>query len=698
MSYVSYAKSNGIAVARIDNPPINALSIGVRRGLMDAIERAQAEDDVKALVIACTGRTFVAGADISEFGKPYEEPSLYKILDALGTSSKPSIAAIHGMALGGGLELALSCTWRIAQLNAQIGQPEVKLGLMPGGYGTQWWLRLAGPQVALNVTTSGNPASAERAHEWGVIDYLVTDHSVDLISAATDFAQDLISKGALARDLSAIKGPVKDVDLSVFEAYRQKNQKKWRGLVAPQKIVEVLEASCALTFEEGCALEKKAFQECEHSPESASLRHLFFAEREAGKVLGTHNATTLDIKSVAVIGAGTMGQGIAQACASAGMSVVLVDRTYEALERAIVAIQGNYDTSVARGSMARAKADRAFNLLSISSDLVAVSKCDLIIEAVFEDLRVKQSVFKDLDAVAKPEAILATNTSTLDIDLVANFTRRPQKVVGMHFFSPAHVMKLVEVIKGSKTSDEVSATILKVTKALGKIAVFAGNEEGFIGNRILGAYGREADYLLEEGATPWQIDRALNQFGFPMGLFAMRDMAGLDVIWRIRQEREQKGMRPAYERYSVLADRICEQGRFGQKTGSGYYKYEGRTATPCPEIEALIVQVSADAGIERREISDESIVQRIMCAMVNEGARIIDSRTALRAGDIDIVYTNGYGFPSYRGGPMFWALQTGLQKVYEQIQEYHRLYGDTWRPAQSLAEAAKANQWPVYQA
>ncbi|KVF79260.1 3-hydroxyacyl-CoA dehydrogenase [Burkholderia sp. FL-7-2-10-S1-D7] len=698
MSYVTYSKSNGIAVATIDNPPINALSIGVRRDLLDAIERAQVEDDVQALIIACAGRTFVAGADISEFGKPYEEPSLYKILDALGKRSKPTIAAIHGTALGGGLELALSCTWRVARSNAQIGQPEVKLGLMPGGYGTQWWLRLAGPQVALDVSTSGNPVSVEQAHEWGVIDHLVTDPSVDLVSAAIAFAQDLINQGTLARDLSAIKGPVKDVDLAVFDAYRQKNQKKWHGLVAPQKIVDVLEASCALTFDEGCALEQKAFQACEHSPESAALRHLFFAEREASKIPGTDNTTLLDIKSVAVIGAGTMGQGIAQACASAGMSVVLVDHTYEALERAIVAIQGNYETSVARGSMARARADRAFNLISISCDLVAVSKSDLIIEAVFEDLHLKQSVFRDLDAVAKPEAILATNTSTLDIDLIANVTRRPQQVVGMHFFSPAHVMKLVEVIMGSHTSNEVSATILTVTKALRKIAVFAGNEAGFIGNRILGAYGREADYLLEEGATPWQIDRVLNQFGFPMGLFAMRDMAGLDVIWRIRQERERNGTRPDYERYSVLADRICELGRFGQKTGCGYYRYEGRTAIPCPEIEALLVQVSADAGIERSEISDEEIVQRIMCVMVNEGARILDSRTARRAGDIDIVYTNGYGFPSYRGGPMFWAQQTGLQKVYEKIQDYNQRYGDTWRPAQSLAEAAKTNQWPVYQA
>ncbi|TDN61957.1 3-hydroxyacyl-CoA dehydrogenase NAD-binding domain-containing protein [Paraburkholderia sp. BL10I2N1] len=684
MDFVTYSNQDDIAIATVSNPPVNALGLGVRRGLMDAIARAAADPNVKALIIVGGGKTFVAGADINDFGKPYVEPSLYRIIDALTACRKPVIAAIHGTALGGGLELALSCHWRVAVASAKVGQPEVKLGLMPGGHGTQWWLRLAGPEAALEITTSGHPVGAPAAEDLGIIDRIVDG---DLVSGAVAFAKELIASGRGKRDITALSERLRHVDSALFDGFRKKNQRKWRGLLAPWKIVDCLEASCKLTFEEGAELEKAAFQECEHSPQSKALIHLFFAEREAARILAlATDVQPMTIASVAVIGAGTMGGGIAMSFAGAGLDVILVDRSEEALSRGFETIRKNYTTSVSRGSITQASADRALARIGTTSNYADIGQADLIIEAVFEDIGIKKEVFRQLDAVARAGAILATNTSTLDIDQIAAATARPERVIGMHFFSPANVMKLVEIVRGAHTSDAVIATAMAMAKKLGKIPVLAGNAEGFIGNRILAAYGREADFLLEEGATPWQIDRVLQDFGFPMGLFAMRDMAGLDVIWRIRQQ--QATRRTPGERYSPIADQICERGWFGQKTGRGYYRYQGREAIPDPEIEALIEAASGQLGIIRAEIPDDEVLRRLLCAMVNEGAHILDAGVAQRASDIDVVYAYGYGFPTYRGGPMFWAQQTGLDRICEAVRTYHRIHGDSWQPAASLARSA----------
>jgi len=691
MDIVTYTRQDDVAIATVNNPPVNALSLEVRQGLMAAIERAASDPQIRALIVIGGGKTFVAGADIKDFGKPYVEPSLYTIIDALTACPKPVIAAIHGSALGGGLELALSCHWRVAVASAIVGQPEVKLGLMPGGHGTQWWLRLAGPEAALEVATSGNPISAPAAQGLRIIDQIVDD---DLLAGALAFAHELLASGRGKRDIAALSEHLQHVAPAVFDEFRKKNQRKWRGLLAPWKIVDCLEASCKLTFAEGAALEKTAFLECEHSPQSKALIHLFFAEREAGKVIGLpRDAQPVPIGSVAVIGAGTMGAGIAMALAGAGLPVTLLDLSPEALARGLETIRKNYATSVSRGSTTQAAADRARALITTTSRYADLGDVDLVIEAVFEDMGIKQDVFRELDAVAKPGAILATNTSTLDIDQIAAATSRPDHVIGMHFFSPANIMKLLEIVRGTATADAVIATAMAMARKLGKVAVLAGNEEGFIGNRILGAYGREADFLVEEGATPWQIDRVLQDFGFPMGLFAMRDMAGLDVIWRIRQQ--QAARRAPDERYSPIADRICERGWFGQKTGRGYYRYQGRDAIPDPEVETLIESVSSELGIRRQPIADDEVLRRILCAMVNEGARILDAGIAQRASDIDVVYVHGYGFPSYRGGPMFWAQQTGLGKIYDAVATYHRMHGDAWQPAASLAAAASGeNRWP----
>jgi 3-hydroxyacyl-CoA dehydrogenase len=682
MTQVSYTRHGDIAVATVNNPPVNALSLSVRQGLMRAIEASRADAGVRALVIIGSGTTFVAGADINDFGKPYEEPSLYAIIDALMASENPVIAAIHGSAFGGGLELALACQWRIASPDAQIGQPEVKLGLMPGGGGTQWWPRLAGPAVALEVTTSGNPVAARQAHDWGVIDRLAEGK---LLEDALMMAQDVISGALPARRLTESTDKFRDVDPALFDEFRKKNARKWKDQLAPWKIVDCVEAACRLNFDEGFRMEKESFRECEHSYQSRSLIHLFFAERAAGK-LPDVTAAPAPVASVGVIGAGTMGGGIAMCFANAGLPVTLLDTSAEALAHGMKTIAGNYATSVSRGSLSQARADAALARIRATTNDDALADADLIVEAVFEDMEIKQAVFRRLGAVAKPDAILATNTSTLDVDAIAGATSRPERVLGLHFFSPANVMRLLEVVRGPRTSAETLATTMAVARALRKIAVVSGNAYGFIGNRILGAYGREADFLLEEGATPWQIDRVLTGFGFPMGLFAMRDMAGLDVIWRIRQQ--ENLTRPAHLRYSPIADRICEMGRFGQKTGRGYYLYDGRNPTPDPDIERLIVGISAELGIARREIPDAEILQRLMCAMVNEGARILEEGVALRAGDIDVVYVNGYGFPATRGGPMEWAREAGLASIRDAIAAYHRQHGEYWTPSPLVARAA----------
>jgi 3-hydroxyacyl-CoA dehydrogenase len=655
MSRVSYALHGRVAVAAVENPPVNALSHAVRSGLMDAVARCVADPQAQALVIIGGGGTFIAGADINDFGKPYVEPTLYDIMDALLSCPKPVVAAIHGTAFGGGLELALSCHWRVAVRSAQVGQPEVKLGLMPGGGGTQWWTRLAGPEVALAVCTSGDPVSAEQAFEWKVIDRIVDG---DLLDGALHFAAEVASGALPPRRLRESSDKIRDLDPALFADFRSKHQRKWKGLVAPWKIVDCIEAACRLEFAQGAALERQAFQECERSFQSRALIHLFFAERAAGKVEDVSSAPAAPIRSAAIVGAGTMGGGIAMCFANAGIPVTLLDTSPDALSRGLATIRANYATSVARGSMTRTDADRALACIRTTGRDADLGDADVVVEAVFEDLALKKDVFRRLDAVAKPGALLATNTSTLDVDAIAAATSRPESVVGLHFFSPANVMRLLEIVRGARSSPAAIATALGLARTLRKTAVVARNAEGFIGNRILDAYGTEADFLLEEGATPWQVDRVLVEFGFPMGLFAMRDMAGLDVFWRIRQQ--QKTTRPRPARTSPIADRIYENGRLGQKTGRGYYVYRGREAIPDPDIESLIAGVSAELGFERKPIADEDILHRLLSAMASEGARLLQEGVAQRASDIDVVYANGYGFPRYRGGPMWWAQEAGL--------------------------------------
>jgi 3-hydroxyacyl-CoA dehydrogenase len=654
MDEFTYSRAGNIAVATVASPPINALTLNVRKGLLDALERAATDPDIVALVVIGGGKTFVSGADIRDFGKPYVEPTLYTVIDALAASAKPVIAAIHGHALGGGLELAFSCHSRVAIASAKVGQPEVKLGLMPGGRGTQWWTRLAGPRAALDVCTGGNPVGAVKAHELGVIDRIIEG---DLLAGALIFAREVAAGDMPNRHLAEETDKTRAVDPQLFADFRKKNARKWRGLVAPWRIVDCIEAACNLGFSEGCALEKAAFAECERSPQSKALIHLFFAEREVGKIAGAADeAKPREVRSVAVIGAGTMGCGIAMAFANAAKPVTLVEVSDEALARGLGMIQENYATSVSRGSITQLSADSALALIHGSTRYEDIAPADLMIEAVFEDMAIKQAVFRRIAAVAKLDALLATNTSMLDIDQIAAVVPQPERVLGLHFFSPANVMKLIEVVRGARTSAQSLATALGVARTLRKIAVVAGNAEGFIGNRIMAAYGREADILLEQGATPWQIDRVLLDFGCAMGLYAVRDLAGLDVIWRVRQ------MQAVRHPTDLIADRIHALGRYGQKTAAGYYLYDGRTARPDSLIEALIAAVAIEHGIARRKIDDAEILERILGAMAAEGEKLLAEGIAQRAGDIDIVYVHGYGFPAWHGGPMFRAQQQTNQE------------------------------------
>jgi 3-hydroxyacyl-CoA dehydrogenase len=693
MSSVDYRREGDIAVLIVNNPPVNALSMAIRSGLLELVKRTDEDPQVKAVVLIGADKTFVAGADIREFGKPLDGPTGRASMEAVEASKKPFVAALHGTALGGGLELALVAHYRVALPSAKLGLPEVNIGVIPGAGGTQRLPRLVGVEAALDLITNGKQIDASTALQLGVVDALVEGTTFeDLLSGAVAFARRIIAEDRPLKRVRDSNDKIGNVDPAVFKKYRESNAKKWKGLLAPWLIVDCIEAACTQPWEQAYALEDRCFHEAKQSPQRAALSHIFFAEREAAKIPGLPaGITPQPVKSVAIVGAGTMGGGIAMAFANSGIPVVQLETTQENLDRGRGIIRKNYDTSVARGSMAQAKADEAFGRIGGTLKYEDLRDCDIVIEAVFESLDVKKEVFGKLDAVMKPDAILATNTSTLDIDLIAAATKRPEAVVGTHFFSPANVMKLLECVRGAKSAPQTLATAMGLAKQVGKIAVLAGNCDGFIGNRILAAYGRQADFLLEEGATPWQIDKALQAFGLPMGLFLMRDMAGLDVGWRIRQYREK--FRDPSQRYSPIADRICELGRFGQKTGAGYYKYSGRDATPDPEIEQLIMQASKELGIARKPISDDEIVDRIIISMVNEGAWIVGEGYAARASDIDVTYLYGYGFPRWQGGPMFWAERQGLARIHDKVCRYNEEQRQFWKPAPLLEKAAKLGSW-----
>jgi len=684
---VNYRLDGEIAVLTISSPPVNALSLAVRAGLLQDLQRAAQDPAVTALVVSGSGGMFSGGADITEIasGAALTAPMISDVQAQIEASSKPIVAAITGSALGGGFELTLTCHARTADPKAKVGLPEVKLGLMPGAGGTVRFTRLAGPAAALEAITSGAQIPAARALELGLVDVV----EADALGAALALARRLVAEKQPLRVASELTERIRDVNPALFADFRRKLEGKARGQLAPFRIVDSIEAACGKPPDEALRLERQYFMECRDSAQRRALVHVFFAEREARRIPGlTTEFEPLPIHCAAVIGAGTMGGGIAMNFANAGIPVTLLDLSAEALERGLAVIARNYATSVARGSLTQARADQAVSLVRGATSYEALKDADIVIEAVFEDMQVKREVFGRLDKVAAPHAILATNTSTLDIDAIAAATSRPQQVVGTHFFSPANVMKLLENVRGAKSSAQTLATVMALGKTLGKVAVLAGNCDGFIGNRMLGFYGLEAEFLLEEGATPQQIDRVMEGFGFAMGPLAVRDLAGNDIGFMIRKGRKL----PADERYSPILERLVSLGRLGQKTGKGFYRYEGRTRIVEPEVTALIEAVSRDLGITRREIPDAEILGRLLHPLVNEGARIVEEGIAARASDIDVVYVNGYGFPAWRGGPMYWAEQTGLQAVVETMRRLTPTHGARWAPAPLLERLARSGQ------
>ncbi len=688
---VTYETRDGVAVLTLHNPPVNGLGLATRRGLLESLARALDDAGVKAIVVTGGTRAFSGGADIREFNTPQamQEPSLPTVIAAFERSPKPCVAAIEGMALGGGLELALGMHFRIADTRAQIGLPEVKLGILPGAGGTQRFPRAVGLETALNMIVSGALVPAGKLAGTKLFDRVVDG---DALAAALAFAADAATSGqALPRVRDwAIDHPNAEGFLGFA---RTAVAAASANYPAPLKCVDALEAAVTKTFDQGLAVEREAFTALVQTPESKALRHGFFGERNAGKIDDIGAGVPLrEIRRVGVIGAGTMGGGITMNFLNAGLPVTLLETKQEALDRGLATIRKNYENSAKKGKLTAEQVEQRMGLVTPTLSYADLADADLVIEAVFEEYGVKESVFTQLDAVAKPGAILASNTSTLDVDRIAAFTGRPQDVLGMHFFSPANVMKLLEVVRGKATGKEVLATVMALAKKIGKTAVVSGVCDGFIGNRMIEQYSRQAGFLLDEGALPQQVDRAMEKFGFAMGPFRMGDLAGNDIGWAIRKRRRVE--RPSFS-YSGTADLVCELGRFGQKTGAGWYDYKAgdRSAYPSPVVNALIEKHSKDIGITRRAISDEEIVERLLFALANEGAHILEEGIAAKASDIDIVYLAGYGFPLWRGGPMFHADSVGLYNVLAAMRRFAKgTYGEAWVPAPRLVRLAEAGE------
>jgi len=692
---VYFERRGEVAVLQIDNPPVNGLNLAMRRGIVAGLQRARNDPKVKVVVITGTDKVFSGGADIREFNTPaaVTEPHLLQVLDAVESSSKPVIAAINGVCMGGGLELSLACHYRIATPSATMGLPEVKIGLLPGAGGTQRLPRAVGAELALQMIVSGDPIGAETALKAVLIDRIVP---ADTFQGVLDFAQELVGRRTHPRLRAARALLPRGVDAdSFFRAARARVARQARGQVSPLKCVDAVEAAVLRPFEEGVQIERAMFLELVASEQSKALRHAFFAERAAAKIAGLPEDTpTRRIARAAVIGFGTMGGGIAMSFANAGIPVTVLEMTQEALDKGLALCRRNWEASAQKGKMAPQQVEQRMALLAPTLRYEDLGSADIVIEAVFEDLAVKQKVFRELDRVAKAGAILATNTSTLDINQVAAVSRRPADVLGTHFFSPANVMRLLEVVRGAATAPDVLATVMKLARPLKKVAVVSGVCDGFIGNRMLEHYVRQSLFLLEEGASPQQVDKALTDFGMAMGIFAVGDLAGLDIGYAIRQRRYRE--KPDV-RYPRIADRVVELGRLGQKTGRGWYRYEAGNRTPQvdPEVELLIDAYRKELGITPRAISDEEIVQRCIFALVNEGARILAEGIAQRASDIDVVYLTGYGFPAWRGGPMYFAESFGLAKVVEAIRRFAALPGADaafWQPAPLLAQCAASGR------
>ena len=688
---VTLTQQEDIAVITLDNPPVNSLSFEVRDALKHKLDQVRQDATYKALVIIGAGRMFSSGADISEFNQspPPDTPNLPRVIDDLENSLKPVVAAIHGVAAGGGLELALGCHYRIASPTTRLGLPEVTLGFVPGAGGTQRLPRLVGLERALDMIVSGRLVPAHEALASGLIDEITEDN---LGVAAVTFAQKLIGKTNAVRrtrDLDAHLGLKKDHS-SVIADFRTRMARKARGFEAPYACVECIEAAVTLPFSDGLQKERQIFQKLVTSDQAKAQRHVFFAERRAKKIKDVPKDTpTTVIESAAVIGCGTMGAGIAMTLANAGIPVSVLETSQQSLRKGLDAIHHTYSATLSKGRLSQTGLDERMARIKPTLHYDDVRDVDIVIEAVYENLEAKRQVFQTLDRACKPETILATNTSTLNINDLAAVTKRPNKVIGTHFFSPANVMRLMENVRGTETSRETIATVMQLSKRLGKVGVLVGVCDGFVGNRMLYAYRRQADFLLEEGALPVQIDKAIYDFGMPMGPFQMADLAGLDIGWQIRKH--QAANRPAHLRYSPIADRICELGRFGQKTKAGWYRYEPASRTPIvdPIIDTLISDVSAELGIVRRSIDDTTIISRCFYPLINEGAKILAEGVALRPSDIDVVWIYGYGFPAYLGGPMFWADRLGLAAVYDTMKHLHEEHGEWLEPAPLLQQLAQ---------
>ena len=683
---VSYTATGRIGNIVIDSPPVNALSQDVRQGIVECLKVAEA-DDTEVVILRCEGRTFIAGADITEFGKPPQAPTLATVLAALESHPKPVVAAIHGTALGGGLELALCCDYRLAGSTAKVGLPEVNLGLLPGAGGTQRLPRLTGLRTAIDMITGGRPLGADDAHRAGIVDAVSGDN---LVQAAKDFADELLGRGAGKRLTRGIPFHPDDDDTALLSGARDTIAKRLKGQTAPQRILDCLSAAGTVPFEEGLKVERRAFEACMADPQSSALRHQFFAERAAAKIQGMAPGTeTQPVKRVGIIGAGTMGGGIAMCFAQAGFQVTLVDQDQEGIDRGLGTIHKNYDISVQRGRLSSDQVTGYLSNLEATTDWQALKGVDLVIEAVFENLELKQEVFRQLDEICDAHTILASNTSYQSIDALAAVTGRPERVVGMHFFSPANVMRLLEVVRGGASDDATLTTAMAVGKQIGKVCVLSGMCYGFIGNRMLRHYGREAALCVMEGASPAQVDQAMEQWGMAMGPMAVGDLAGLDIGYRAREQLsdEEKGPRINY----LLADRLVEAGRLGQKSGAGYYRYdpETRARQEDPVVAEIIKDTRAELGITARELTAEEIVDRLTLALANEGARILEEGIAQRASDIDVVYCHGYGFPRFRGGPMHAAEARGLSSVVDRITQFRQtLNPDNWTLAPLLERLA----------
>jgi 3-hydroxyacyl-CoA dehydrogenase len=690
---VRFSKDGDVAVITIDNPPVNAIGPEVPEGIASAIEAVEKDPTVKAAVLIGAGKTFIAGADINMFVQMTSGKggriNLLPLLLQIENCSKPVVVALHGNALGGGLEIAQACHYRVAAPDTKVGQPEVNLGIIPGAGGTQRLPRLAGVAKAIEMCTGGKPVKASEALELGILDALIEG---DLLAGAKSFARSVIGKPAPKTRERDEKVGAPDENAPIFAAAREVVRRKQRGLPAPLAAIGAIEAATTMPFDKGCEEEARLFNKCLFSDESKALIHVFFAEREVSKIPDIPKDTpVIPVNSVAIVGAGTMGGGIAMVCANAGIPAIVKDTDQAALDRALSTIQKNYATSVKRGRFTQEYVDERMKLIKTTLRYGDFAKADMVIEAVFESMALKKEVFAELDRACKPGAILASNTSTLNIDEIASTTSRPESVIGMHFFSPANVMRLLEVVRGNKSGKDVIATCMQLSKKLGKVGVLVGNCRGFVGNRMFLPYIREAQFLVEEGAAPEAVDKALVDWGMAMGPLAVGDLGGLDVAYRIRKEfrhLEKPGARQPF-----IEDHLVEMGRLGQKSGSGWYKYDAeRRATSDPEISLLVKKWIDEASIPQRQLSAEEIVEREIYSLVNEGARILEEGYALRPGDIDTIYVNGYGFPAFRGGPMWYADTIGLKKVYERVRDFHRQHGMLWEPAPLLKEFAESGK------